>query len=208
MERPQVRKEHYGIDTYGFEGRFVSYYWQLREVLRLRPASVLEVGIGDQVFGSFIMNNTDIRYRSLDIARDLSPDIVGSVTDIPAGDEEFDVVCAFEVLEHLPFETFETAVSEMCRVASRAIVISLPHFGPMLSFSLKIPLLPRLQFALKIPVPMKHIFNGEHYWEIGKRGYPTSRIRRILTLYGEIVSDFVPFNSEYHHFFVVDISHA
>lgn len=202
---PQVDKNHYQFNQYGFEGRFVSYYWQLHEVLRLQPSSILEVGVGDGVFGSFIQNNTNIKYQSLDVARDLAPDIVGSVVAIPAKDKTFDVACAFEVLEHLPFEQFEKAVSELCRVACTHVVISVPHFGPMFSFSLKIPLLPQLRFAFKVPFPKKHIFNGEHYWELGKRGYSVSRIRRMLSARGTIVSDFVPFNSSYHHFFVIAV---
>ncbi len=208
MEQPQVTRDHYDFSRYGFEGRFVSYYWQLHEVLKLQPSSILEVGVGDGVFGSFIENNTSIKYHSLDIASDLAPDMVGSVTKIPAADKSFDIVCAFEVLEHLPFDQFEQAVSELCRVARTHVVVSLPHFGPMISFSLKIPFLPRLQFAFKIPVPKKHIFNGEHYWEIGKREYPVSRIRAVLAKHGTVISDFIPFNSDYHHFFVLRLKNA
>lgn len=200
---PQVDKSGYRFEKYAFEGRFVSYYWQLKEILAQNPISVLEVGIGDRVFGDFIKNNTAVPYTSVDIAEDLRPDVVGSVLELPFEDKSFDVVCAFEVLEHLPFEQFEQALKEMCRVARTHIVISLPHFGPMLSFSLKIPLLPQIQWAMKIPFPKKHTFNGQHYWEIGKRGYPVSRIRKKLSAQGELVRDFVPFGSPYHHFFVV-----
>ncbi len=208
MEKQQVTRDHYDFARYGFEGRFVSYFWQLREVLELKPSSVLEVGVGDGVFGCFIKNNTNIKYQSLDIASDLAPDIVGSVTNIPVADKSFDVVCAFEVLEHLPFEQFDQAVTELCRVARTHVIMSLPHFGPMLSFSLKIPFLPRLQFAWKIPIPKKHIFNDEHYWEIGKRGYAIARIRQELAKHGTVISDFIPFNSDYHHFFVIELHHA
>jgi SAM-dependent methyltransferase len=204
-DSPQVDKAHYHFDTYAFEGRFVSYYHQLREVLALAPSSVLEVGVGDRVFGSFIQNNTDVVYTSVDVAEDLHPDVVGSVLKLPFADKSFDVVCAFEVLEHLPFAEFEKAVSELARVARTHVVISIPHFGPMLSFSLKIPFLPQLRFAMKLPFPKEHIFNGQHYWEIGKRNYPLTRIRAILARHGNLTRDFVPFNSSYHHFFVLTV---
>lgn len=199
----QVGKSHYKFEQYAFEGRFVSYYWQLKEVLALDPKSILEVGVGDKVFGGFIKNNTPVLYTSVDVAEDLHPDVVGSVLALPFADKSFDVVCAFEVLEHLPFDQFDKAVSELCRVARTNVVISLPHFGPTFSFSLKIPLLPQLRGSLKIPFPKKHIFNGQHYWEIGKSGYTVSRIRTALSHYGEVCKDFVPFGSPYHHFFVI-----
>ena len=120
-------------------------------------------------------------------------------------DKSVDIACAFEVLEHIPFSQFDTAVGELARVARRYIVVSVPHFGPMLSFSLKIPLLPQIQLAIKIPYPKPHVFNGQHYWEIGKQGYPISLIRKKLSAHGKIVADFVPFNSAYHHFFVLEI---
>lgn len=202
---PQVDKSNYRFSSYSFEGRFVSYYWQLNEVLSLEPTSVLEIGVGDRVFGNFIKGNTTVSYTSVDIAEDLHPDVVGSILELPFADKSFDVTCAFEVLEHLPFEQFDRAVAELCRVARTHVVISIPHFGPMLSFSLKIPFLPHLRVAFKIPFPKKHVFNGQHYWEAGKRGYPISLIRSKLSTYGKLVHDFVPFESPYHHFFILNI---
>ncbi|MFM2330808.1 MAG: hypothetical protein RLZZ26_315 [Candidatus Parcubacteria bacterium] len=205
---PQVTKEEgYKFGSYGFEGRFVSYYHQLREVLAQHPRSVLEVGVGDKVFGSFIKNNTKVSYTSIDIAEDLQPDVVGSVLQLPFPDNSFDVVCAFEVLEHLPFDEFEKAVGEVARVSRTKVIISLPHFGPMLSLSFKLPFLKVVQLALKLPFPRRHVFNGQHYWEIGKKGYPLSRIRAKLAKEGVIERDFIPWSSPYHHFFVIGKSH-
>lgn len=205
MTAPQVDKSHYSFGKYAFEGRFVSYYWQLKEVLTLNPSSVLEVGAGDKVFGNFIKDNTTVSYTCIDIAEDLRPDVVGSVLALPFPASSFDIVCAFEVLEHLPFEQFDKAVSELVRVARTHIVISIPHFGPMFSFSLKVPFLPHIRFAFKIPFPKKHQFNGQHYWELGKRGYPISLLHHKLSVHGDIVRDFVSFGNPYHHFFVVRI---
>jgi len=205
MSNIQTNKSHYRFEKYASEGRFVSYYWQLKEVVALKPKSILEVGVGDRVFGNFIKYNTAISYVSVDIAEDLHPDVVGSVLALPFPDKSFDVACAFEVLEHLPFEKFDNALSELARVALKNVVISVPHFGPMFSFSLKIPFLPQIRVSYKIPFPKKHIFNSQHYWEIGKRGYPLSLIRSILLKHFIIRKEFMPFGNQYHHFFVMEL---
>ena len=59
--------------------------------------------------------------------------------------------------------------------------------------------------AAKLPYPKAHRFNGQHYWEIGKKGYPIAAIRKTLRNHGRIVHDFVPWGSPYHHFFVLDV---
>ncbi len=205
MTDVQVDKSHYTFGKYAFEGRFVSYYWQLREVLALSPKAVLEVGVGDGVFGAFLKTNTPVSYTSVDVAEDLHPDVLGSILALPFPDKSYDISCAFEVLEHLPFEQFDTAVSEMARVARTHVVISIPHFGPMVSFSLKIPFLPQIRVAFKIPFGRAHGFNGQHYWELGKKGYPPALIRQKLSAHGRIIKDFVPFGNSYHHFFVVEL---
>ena len=199
----QVDKEAYRFSSYAHVGRFVSYYHQLDEVVKLAPKTVLEVGVGDGVFRDYLKHNSDIQYTSVDIAEDLHPDVVGSVTKLPFKDSTFDVVCAFEVLEHLPFEQFETAVEEIARVAERGAILSLPHFGPPVQFFLKIPFLKPIQCSFKIPFARVHAFNGQHYWEIGKKGYSPRCIRDVLERSFIVEKEFVPFESQYHHFYVL-----
>ncbi len=199
----QVDKAHYAFEKYCYPDRWASYYYQIREIVQTNPRSVLEVGTGDGVVKQYIQHNTDIAYTNLDVAEDLKPDILGSVDAMPVPDESFDVVCAFEVLEHMPFELFEKNVLEMARVAKRYVLISLPHFGPPIKISFKVPFMREFVFAIKVPFPIQHIFNGEHYWEIGKRGYPLSKIKGILAKHFVLEKDFVPFENQYHHFFVL-----
>lgn len=200
----QVDKDHYSFDSYSQPARWVSSYHQLASVLAFKPARVLEVGVGDKVFGSYLRNNTDVEYTSVDIAEDLSPDIVASILSIPVADEAFDVACAFEVLEHIPFEDFEPALQELSRIAKKSVVLSLPHFGPPLFFSCKIPFFSEIRIHFKIPFYKKHEFNGEHYWEIGKRGYSHKKIKGILEKYFVVRKDFIPFENQYHHFYILE----
>ena len=199
----QVDKEAYNFHSYSHPDRWVSYYHQLDSVLADSPQNILEVGVGDGVLRDYIKSNTPIAYTSIDVAEDLRPDVIGSVTKMPFTDASYDVVCAFEVLEHLPFEEFEKALGEMKRVSRGKVVISLPHFGPPLQLSFKIPLLREIRFSWKVPFPKTHVFNGQHYWEIGKKGYAPARIRAIIERHFTITKEFIPFESQYHHFFVL-----
>lgn len=198
----QVEAEYYDFLKYNDKERWVSYYHQLEELFSFSPRSVLEVGVGSHVLGP-ILTRSGVAYTSLDIAADLKPDIVGSVEDIPLRDGEIHVACAFEVLEHLPFEKFDTCVSELFRVAKKGVVISLPHFGPPIKFSFKVPFFKERHLHIKIPFYRTHEFNGQHYWEIGKKGYPVARIREVLERHGALLREYVPYENQYHHFFVL-----
>lgn len=195
MER-QVNKEHYDFKAYSHLGRWASYFFQIKETLSFDPKSILEIGVGDKVFGDYIRNNTGIKYVSTDIAEDLKPNVVASVMVLPFCDGEFDVSCAFEILEHLPFGSFRQALSELARVSRKAVIISLPHFGPSCEFLLKIPLLKRIKFAFKLPFHPRHVWNGEHYFEIGKKDYEISKIKSIIKERFIIERDFVPFENQ------------
>lgn len=202
----QVDKSHYQFGKYvGKNHRWVSFYHQLDELFKLpNLSSVLEVGPGMPLVRDMLAYHAPtVTYRSLDLAADLEPDVLGSVTRIPLEDDSFDVVCAFQILEHIPYEEFETALTEMARVSRGPVLISVPHFGPAFRLLLKIPMLPKIEVAQKIPYPIQHQWNGQHYWEIGKRGYPLRRIIQDMEKYFTLERTYIPFENQCHRFFVL-----
>jgi ubiquinone/menaquinone biosynthesis C-methylase UbiE len=203
MQKKQVDNTAYEFFRYCGRDRWASYHYQITEILNVKPTSVLEVGIGDGVVSSYLARNTEIAYTSVDIADDVGADVIGSVTALPFTDKSFDVVCAFEVLEHLSYEKLPTSLSELARVSRKKVIVSVPHFGPPLKLLFKIPFLPEIALALKIPFPVPHTFNGQHYWELGKRGYSTARFRSHMRKHFVIEKEYIPFENQYHHFFVL-----
>lgn len=205
MEK-QVDKNHYRFSHYVSKNhRWVSYYHQLDELFSLPDIeTVLEVGPGMPLVRDMLKyHRPEVLYKSIDIARDLHPDILGSVTQMPVKNDSYDVVCVFQILEHIPYEDFKTALSEIARVSKQHVLISLPHFGPSIKFQLKIPLLPLVQIAVKVPYPKRHQWNGQHYWEIGKQGFPVRKIRKELENYFVIDKEYIPYENQCHRFFVL-----
>lgn len=158
----------------------MNYFIQLNLVLDLKPETVLEIGVGNRVVCD-TLGKLGVKVITVDVARDLKPDIFASVTQMPLADAAFDVVLAAEILEHVPWEELPKALSEIRRVSKKYAVLTLPHSGYTFSFSWKAPFLPPQRWIFKLPhFWKKHVFNGEHYWEMGKYGFPVRRIKNLL----------------------------
>lgn len=204
--KPQVKPNHYFANTYDSKERFISYWYQINEIVNLRPKKVLEIGVGNG-FVSKYLKERRINVLTLDIDKKLNSDIVGSVLDIPFPDNSFEVVACYELLEHIEYKNFNKALSEIFRVSNSYAILSLPdanrvyrvyvHFPKVGIFKKLIPL-PRF----KKPV---HNFDGEHYWEIGKAKYPLQRIINDIRKTGfKIEKTYRVFENPYHRFFILE----
>ena len=90
--KPQVKRDYSYKITYDTKERFCSYWHQIHEVLSLKnPGEVLEVGIGNR-FVSRYLRDRGVNVTTLDIDKDLKPDVVGAVLDIPFPKASFQVV--------------------------------------------------------------------------------------------------------------------
>jgi len=195
-------KEHF-YGEYDTRKRFMSYWYQVKEVLGTNPQSVLEIGIGNG-FVSNYLKDRGIEVTTVDVNEELDPDVTEDVRHLTDSfdTDSFDTVLCAEVLEHLPFDDFEGSVSEIEKVCRDEFVLSLPHFGANFSLSFKLPLVDKKRFGFKIPFPKEHEVN-EHKWEIGKRGYPLSEVTEVLSSYFSVERTYCPVENMYHQFFVL-----
>jgi len=203
--KPQVKPNHYFNKSYDTKERFISYWHQINEIIKLNPKTVLEIGIGNG-FVSKYLKERKVNILTIDIDKRLNPDVVGSVLNMPFSEELFDIVACYEVLEHLPFENFSKALFEIFRVSKSYAILSLPDASRVYRVYLQIPKIGI--FKRLIPLPRlknpTHKFDGEHYWEIGKAEYPLSKIINEIQKAGfRIEKTYRVFENPYHRFFIL-----
>ena len=141
---PPVRRsgsracEHGGVVAVGSPSITRPDYWWYRartELLRValqqyvgEPGRLLDVGSADGPSVGWLRGSGDRVALDID-PRGLEPgDVCGSATDLPFGDGVFDVVAAFDVVEHCEPEA--RALAEMARVLAPGgrLLISVPAY--------------------------------------------------------------------------------
>lgn len=205
----QVAKDYYFSKKYTTLDRFISYFYQIDTIRACAPESVLFIGVGDAVVPRFLKENSPYRVTTLDIAADLEPDIVGDVRKLPCEDSSHDIVCAFQILEHLPFEEQEGIMREFHRVAKKGIIISVPHRRVGFEILLKFPFIRSLlkrdfvRAALLFPVKFPgYDVSGQHYWEIDGRTTKLSDYRKVIRTYFTIEKEITAPLDPYRRFFI------
>lgn len=97
-----------------------------RQLNRYNVKKILNLGGGGCRHLKNSLNNDDINVYEVDLQGDCDLRVdIDSLSALPFDNCSFDVVCAFDVLEHL--ENFHLINEEMFRVAKDFVLISLPN---------------------------------------------------------------------------------
>jgi SAM-dependent methyltransferase len=203
---------NYECDDYETKGRFCSYWHQIDEVRKAMPArdgQILVIGKGSGFIDTYL-RQIGYMVGTLDIDANLEPTYCASVLNMPLDTGSVDVVVCCQVLEHLPFKQFAIALGEIRRVVRNGgqLVLSLPDLTRTYRFMLQLPKLGECAFIVPVPIPewLKNpwVFNGEHYWNIGNKGYPAKLIEANIAAAGfVIVNEFRVFEMSWHRFYIV-----
>jgi len=198
----QVPREHY-FHQYDDKNRFINYWYQISYCLELKPASVLETGVGNKFVYNYLKTN-HFNIKSLDFDPELKPDYTGDIRDFRPG-KEFEMVLCCEVLEHLPLDDLPAALETLSRLSSKYVLISLPQRILPFLFQLKLPKLPVLKVFFHLPrLPrVKFSFDGQHHWELETKGASKKIIFRHFRESGfEIVRSDV-YQDDFGHRFIL-----
>lgn len=209
-EKVQVNKNHYNFEKYVSIERWDSYYYQLLEALKCDGKDILYIGAGDNIVVN-VLKNLGKNVTTFDFDKNVKPDICGSVTEIDKLlDKKYDVIMCCQVLEHIPFDSFESIIEKLSICIKEELILSLPNHARWYKISSK---LPKIFFKIKIKV--KRLFqkewdinnqgNGEHYWEIDIKGkeYSKNNVDKIISKYFDIKQSYVPYENTYHVFYIL-----
>jgi hypothetical protein len=177
---------------------FVNAFYQYRDLQRIPYARrVLIVGPG-QGLDKEILKWRGYDIVTFDIDPTFGPDVTGSVHDLSTfATKQFDVAIASHVLEHLPIRYLDDALCELSRVARYAVVY-LPVTGRTAQIRIK-PGFLGIDWSLeldlfnyfKAPDPNRPRFcGGQHYWEVGRKGFTRRQLRRRFSTHFDIVDSY------------------
>ena len=209
---PQKKREHYFKKKYNTLGRFISYFYQvdlITDCVGSHDDNLLEIGVGGGLVSDHL-RKTGLNVTTCDFDESLEPDIVADVRSVPFTDDSFEIVTAFEVLEHVPFDDFATALQELRRVSSKIVLISLPYRSTYAEFVIRFPFIQTLlkKDFLSIFVRFPWFFkgfksSGQHYWEIDGYNYRLGKVKKTLKRHFTKVKMVRPVLDGYRLFFIL-----
>jgi hypothetical protein len=212
LREKSLRREEYYSSEYFDVPQLCSFAQQINFINSLRPASILEVGIGNGFVSTFLkMAGYDVVTADINLA--LNPDVCSDLSSLRSKIDRkiFDLVVCCEVLEHMPLSDFSANVDHLASLGNR-VFITLPTcrrtfgFGGLLRLPKTKPRLVDFSFSLPSNQPFS---DGPHFWEVGseKDSENSSLISVLKEKFQRVRSGRFALNP-YHIFYICESGHS
>jgi len=200
----QVSDGHYDFMRYAAKPRFCSYWHQISEVAALAPKTLLVIGKGDGIVTDIIRRACEgIRITTFDYDASLSPDIVGDICTIgETVQDHFDCILCCQVLEHVEYKHFSDILRQLATLSDH-VVMSIPCQCRTFGIQLDLPKLHVGKFWYPEKLHKTHVFDGQHYWEAGTRGYSKKKIAAAISEHFAIQKSFHVPEKPWHLFYIL-----
>ena len=147
---------------------------QLAAIIPQEVKSVLDVGCGDGMFVNYLLSSGRRfdRLHAVDrsqkaLSRVKAEKSQASIDDLPFGPKSFHLVSSLEVIEHLPVRVLEKGLANLCHIAEKYVLISVPY-------------LEDLDRSLIMCPACRTRFNPDYHM----RSFDDDRMKGLLSQYG------------------------
>ena len=186
--------------------------------------SIPEIGPDSGYFSS-IAKSLGYDIKTADIKSETDPDYPGDFREVEIPGK-FDLVAAFEMLQHLPYDELTATLEKIASQSNRYVFISVPARVHRLALTVEIPrMLTPIRLGLgwlrgphsllntwewpRAADPSESNWKGRkdycnpHYWEVGRKSFPRSRFLADILASGLTVL-WHKYNPRHtHHLFVL-----
>lgn len=177
---------------------FTNSYYQYRDLSMCGDVrKILIIGPG-QGLDAHIFKWRGYEVTTFDIDETFKPDVIGSAHDLSTfQDCSFDVVIASHVLEHLPVPYLDQCLSEFSRIAQYSIIY-LPVVGRHFQLRMRMDI-KGIDWAIifdlynyfhKPDGVTARYCQGQHYWEMGMRGFTVRALRARFTITHKVIASY------------------
>ena len=202
-----LSRNDYFSDLYFGSIQWSTYAMQCKLVYQLvgNDAKVLEIGKGNGVVAG-ALSGMGLSVETLDINANLNPDYVDDISDNGFSHEKkYDCILCAEVLEHIPFERFETCLENIRRMTNRYAVITLPNCVLKDKF-----IMNYVHHGITRTITM-NMFKSKksiakmHFWEMNyKDECSADALRAIIGKYFSILEEGPVKDCEYHYYYKLE----
>lgn len=141
--------------------------------------NILEVGSNEHCNLEILLPNDSIKYLDIQFPEKFADNpkyILGDATQMVFGDNEFDIVIAVDVFEHIPTERRDQFIKELHRVSSEFFVLTAPFDSPAVNEAEQ-----RVNAIYKSLLKEDYIWLNEHF----TGGLPDQkRLEQLLNTHG------------------------
>lgn len=205
LEREKnLDREIYYSDNYFSYNQLWSFVEQIHHIRQFYPQRLIEIGVGNGFVSTFF-RGMGVEVKTFDVNPNLMPDIVAPLQELAnfVEPKEFDLISCCEVLEHMPFEEFESAIINFSSLANN-LYLTLPVYGKHIGVGglIQLPKFRRWFGAWwRLPFRWGQI-PDMHFWEIDHEQRTSKKevIKLLGKYYRKIEAGYFKANP-YHRFF-------
>lgn len=167
------------------------YFFILKELARLKPTRVLEIGAGEGTIRRVFEPYAE-RYDTIDLNAKLAPTYIADVrTRVPQAENGYETVIAADILEHIPFDDLPKALANIRAYLKDGghALITIPHRASYFLWMTPtyIPHVIRIPTGFCSPgafyrrfIKRKIWIDPDHQWEIGDGHHKVADVENMM----------------------------